>query len=777
MVEVYINYDCDRSALENIYERLVNITSRISQTQLGPTLSPPEPLPLVALQRGDEPGLAALAPHHHPVEPTKDEALPVEIHLKRQSLECLVAILRSLVQWASRGALEDDASSQSPRASIDSTTVAPTDGTLASSSQHLTNGSLPSLAEPSLQDDPSRFESAKARKNVLLEGIRLFNEKPKRGVAFLVQNGFIRSSEAKDIAPFLLYADGLNKAQVGEYLGEGDAHNIATMHAFCDLMNFKGLHFLAALRRFLQAFRLPGEAQKIDRFMLKFAERYVMGNPGVFANADTAYVLAYSIIMLNTDAHNPQVKHRMSLQDFIRNNQGIDDGKSLSEEYQRQVYESIVTNEIKMKDEMLTAVPQPPVIAGFIAGVGRDQNRAAYELQSEGMANKTEALFRTMVRARRRVGPEQRAAVERFFSASHMDHVKPMFEVAWMPILAGISGPMQETNDTDMVQLCLTAVKDAIHISCLFDLELERFAFVTTLTKFTLLNNLAEMKPKHVEAIKCLLDIAQTEGNYLKGSWRDLLMGVSQLERFQLISGGVDERQLPDLGRRRLPAPSRTSSNSSSLARTLFSTNTPDSKHARLPTVDVVQAGASAEVTVAADKVFSQTPQLSGTAIVDFVQALCTVSWEEIQSSGMTDSPRLFSLQKLVEISYYNMNRIRMEWSHIWSILGEHFNNVLVTNQLAVSTFAVDSLRQLAMKFLEKEELPGFAFQKDFLRPFSYAMRQSPEVETREMIVDCLWQMVQARSANMRSGWTSIFLILSAAAQDSSGMCTYSSFL
>ena len=64
------------------------------------------------------------------------------------------------------------------------------------------------------------------------------------------------------------------------------------------------------------------------------------------------------------------------------------------------------------------------------------------------------------------------------------------------------------------------------------------------------------------------------------------------------------------------------------------------------------------------------------TAIVDFVQALCDVSWEEIQSSGLSQHPRLFSLQKLVEISYYNMTRIRLEWSNLWDILGEHFNQV-----------------------------------------------------------------------------------------------------
>lgn len=58
------------------------------------------------------------------------------------------------------------------------------------------------------------------------------------------------------------------------------------------------------------------------------------------------------------------------------------------------------------------------------------------------------------------------------------------------------------------------------------------------------------------------------------------------------------------------------------------------------------------------------------------MQALSDVSWEEIQASGLAEQPRVFCLQKLVEISYYNMNRIRLEWSQIWLILGEHFNQV-----------------------------------------------------------------------------------------------------
>jgi len=61
------------------------------------------------------------------------------------------------------------------------------------------------------------------------------------------------------------------------------------MHAFVDQLDFTNLPFVAALRLFLQSFRLPGEAQKIDRFVLKFADRYIAGNVETpFANASAS---------------------------------------------------------------------------------------------------------------------------------------------------------------------------------------------------------------------------------------------------------------------------------------------------------------------------------------------------------------------------------------------------------------------------------------------------------------------------------------------------------
>ncbi|EIW82060.1 Sec7-domain-containing protein [Coniophora puteana RWD-64-598 SS2] len=730
LVEIYLNYDCDSGATDNIYEHLMNILSKIATLPYAHSqaaaneMNSPRVQPQTKAQRDATPHSSAMLQ----VPGVIDTSLIglSEGQLRRQGLECLVSVLRSLVTWGGKTGTESGPGPASRNVEEEN----PSQEQLAAAA------SIEALRQqtPDLSDDPSKFESAKQKKTTLLEGIKRFNYKPKRGIQMFIETGWIPSNAPKDIAKFLLTTDGLSKAMIGEYLGEADEENVAVMHALVDYLDFRNLPFLDALRMFLQSFRLPGEAQKIDRFMLKFADRYIAGNIQTpFKNADAAYILAYSVILLNTDAHSPQVKNRMTKLDFRKNNRGINDNEDLPEEFLDTIYDQIQSNEIRMKDEVEAAAPTAaaPGLASALANVGRDLQKEAYLTQSNGMANKTEALFRTLMRSQRK---GSRTGAE-FFSASHFVHVRPMLEVTWIAFLAGLSGPLQNTDDLETVELCLEGFRHAIHISSLFDLELQRNAFVTTLGKFTFLNNLGEMKTKNMEAIKTLLDIAVNEGNYLKGSWHEVLSCVSQLEQMQLISSGVD---LLDAKK---------------------------GKGRKLPAEELANESRSTHITVAADMVFSLSHYLTGTAIVDFVRALCDVSYEEIKSSGLSQHPRMFSLQKLVEISYYNMNRIRLEWSNLWEILGEHFNQVCTHDNPSVSFFALDSLRQLSMRFLEKEELAHFKFQKDFLKPFEYTMTKNPNPDVRDMVLQCIQQMIQARVQNMRSGWRTMFGVFSAASK------------
>jgi brefeldin A-inhibited guanine nucleotide-exchange protein len=112
-------------------------------------------------------------------------------------------------------------------------------------------------------------------------------------------------------------------------------------------------------------------------------------------HTDPAYVLAYSVIMLNTDAYNPQVKKRMTKADFIKNNRGINDGSDLPEELLSGIFDDIHAKEIRMKDEeeaiALQSINTPSTgLVGAIANVGRDFAKETYVMQTTGMANKTE---------------------------------------------------------------------------------------------------------------------------------------------------------------------------------------------------------------------------------------------------------------------------------------------------------------------------------------------------------------------------------------------------
>jgi len=164
----------------------------------------------------------------------------------------------------------------------------------------------------------------------------------------------------EELSGWLLTSEKISKLKLGDYLGRNDPHAIGCMTSVLQQLQFKDLAFDEALRFFLSLFRLPGEAQQIDRIMEAFAKRYTECHPNVFTSADTAYVLAFSVIMLNTDAHSPQIVNKMTQEEFLRNNRGIgENGTDLPNEILSQLYQSIVTNEIKLEQrEFISSVQE-----------------------------------------------------------------------------------------------------------------------------------------------------------------------------------------------------------------------------------------------------------------------------------------------------------------------------------------------------------------------------------------------------------------------------------
>ncbi|GFW53602.1 IQ motif and SEC7 domain-containing protein 1 [Trichonephila clavipes] len=199
------------------------------------------------------------------------------------------------------------------------------------------------------------------RKRQYRVGLNLFNKKPERGVRYLIQRGFLEASP-QAVARFLLTRKGLSKQMIGEYLGNlQNSFNMAVLECFVQELDLAGMQVDVALRKFQTFFRMPGEAQKIERLVEVFSHRYIDCNHDIaskFHNPETVFVLAFAIIMLNTDLHTPNMKaeRRMKLEEFIRNLRSIDDGHDLDRDMLVGIYERIKTNEFKMGSDHVTQV-------------------------------------------------------------------------------------------------------------------------------------------------------------------------------------------------------------------------------------------------------------------------------------------------------------------------------------------------------------------------------------------------------------------------------------
>ncbi|KAF5372839.1 hypothetical protein D9758_001701 [Tetrapyrgos nigripes] len=216
-------------------------------------------------------------------------------------------------------------------------------------------------AEGSYPEWPAEYPPAeslmqtKSQKKLILTGAARFNTKPKTGIAFLEENGLIYHdlspvvSKAQSLASFLKGCSRLDKRLLGDFISRPE--NLEVLKAFIELFDFKDKPMGDAMRELLESFRLPGEAQQIARITETFANVYFDAKPAGIKSSDAVYVLAYSIIMLNTDLHNPQIRKRMSFEEYQRNLRGVNDGSDFAPEYLQNIYDSIRKREIVMPEE------------------------------------------------------------------------------------------------------------------------------------------------------------------------------------------------------------------------------------------------------------------------------------------------------------------------------------------------------------------------------------------------------------------------------------------
>lgn len=206
--------------------------------------------------------------------------------------------------------------------------------------------------EISFFEDPVGHENARqaSKQKELKQAVRKFNQHPKKGLEqFILMN--VVEDTPKAITTFLLDQKGLSKVAIGELMGEPAQKYLDIVEGIVMAINFTDMDLVEALRIFLSKFRLPGEAQKIDRIIETFSKGYTNCNPDVFSSPDACYVIAFSIILLNTSLHNPNVREKPTEERFVRMSSGIDQGKDLPHSLIAGYYRSIRNNPFKLPEE------------------------------------------------------------------------------------------------------------------------------------------------------------------------------------------------------------------------------------------------------------------------------------------------------------------------------------------------------------------------------------------------------------------------------------------
>uniref|UniRef100_A0A8B9NRZ1 SEC7 domain-containing protein n=1 Tax=Accipiter nisus TaxID=211598 RepID=A0A8B9NRZ1_9AVES len=138
-------------------------------------------------------------------------------------------------------------------------------------------------AEKSIPRKPTRFScilpspqelmQIKKKKKLLITGTEQFNQKPKKGIQFLQEKNLLATPiDNNEVARWLRENPRLDKKMIGEFVS--DRKNIDLLESFVGTFSFQGLRLDEALRLYLEAFRLPGEAPVIQRLLEAFTEHW-----------------------------------------------------------------------------------------------------------------------------------------------------------------------------------------------------------------------------------------------------------------------------------------------------------------------------------------------------------------------------------------------------------------------------------------------------------------------------------------------------------------------
>ncbi|CAD8069698.1 unnamed protein product [Paramecium primaurelia] len=575
--------------------------------------------------------------------------------------------------------------------------------------QQLEDQEETAIQSQQLSQDP--IEKQKQMKLEMNKAVQKFNFKPEHCIKHLIACQFMETRDPKLFAQFLWENRDLNKDKLGELFGCSSEFNQQVFQQYIDFMNFKDLQVDEGLRYMLEFFTLPGESQQIDRIMEKFASKYCIDNPGIYQSAQAAYTLSYLLMMLQTDLHNEKNLDKMTIPQFVNLAKGINDGENLPQDLLLGFYQRIQKTPLALH--------------------AKEQAKRALEQANQVDQRKRHAMLAKEAEESLKKWFKEHPNQDAYFYANSIDHVKSLLQQTWSAIFASISVFLEQTEDSQQIQLCFETIQSFIQLMGRFDLDEEKDTFISFLQRYcTGIPNTY----RQILGVQTLIKAAIQSGQYLRKSWRVALQLVSRLETLHQVVKKikVDSQQKESYNQEDIQNIER-----------LFQSISYDQ----------------------IDKIFNMSINLDSNSILEFIRALCELSKEEIKQN------RTFLLSRMIEVADFNMDRIKIIWSRMWEIMREHFLEVGCHKNVDLAIYAIDQLKQLSCKFLQQPELANYHFQKEFLMPFEQIFshsqaQQQYKIQLREYLLSCMCMITNVCFNSLKSGWKIIMSIVNQALQE-----------
>ncbi|EXB65278.1 Pattern formation protein [Morus notabilis] len=550
-------------------------------------------------------------------------------------------------------------------------------------------------------------------KKRLMIGADHFNHDPKKGLEFLQGTHLLPDKlDPQSVACFFRYTPGLDKNLVGDFLGNHDEFCIQVLHEFARTFDFEDMSLDTALRLFLETFRLPGESQKIQRVLEAFSERYYEQSPHILVDKDAALLLSYSLILLNTDLHNAQVKRKMTEEDFIRNNRRINGGNDLPREFLSELYHSICQNEIRTTPE-----------------------------QGPGFLEMTPSRWIELIHKSKKTAPFIVSD-----STAYLD--QDMFAIISAPTIAAISVVFDQAEHEEVYQTCIDGFLAVAEISACHHLEDVLDDLVVSLCWRNIFDCILRLHKLGLLPARVASDAADEpelptdngHGKPLKNSLSSSNMSsVTTPKRSYGLMGRFSQLLSLDTEEPRIQP-------------------TEEELAARQRTLQTIQQ-------CHIDSIFTESKFLQAESLLQLVRALIWAAGrpQKVGSSLDDEDSAVFCLELLIAITLNNRDRIVLLWQCVY----EHIAGIVQSTVMpcALVEKAVFGLLRICQRLLPYKE----NIADELLRSLQLVLKLDARVADAycEQITQEVSRLVKANAPHIRSqlGWRTITSLLSITAR------------